>query len=116
MNVLYAGLITWFVTLVLVEGEIFAPLRDWFEYRTDLALLRDRYAETTKEHKKTTRRYRVWNKVSYLVNCHMCAGTWIGIGLGFLIPGPFSPVLSGLLYKAIGHLTLAVQKTFERFS
>ncbi len=83
-----AGLVNWLVTTIIVEGEVFAPLRD----------LVDR---------------RLHPKLGYLVHCHLCAGTWVGFGMGVLVPGPFKlgPLtwaLNGFFFKAIGHAILEV--------
>lgn len=85
--VLYAGLVNWLATTIIVEGEVFKEVREWF----------DNHAP---------------KKLGYLVHCHLCAGTWVGLGLSLFVPGPIVTVplvawfLNALLYKAVGHLIL----------
>lgn len=95
MDVLYLGLVTWLATLIIVEGKIFDTPRQWVVS----------YAP---------------GKLSYLVTCHLCAGTWVGFALAAVAGGPFGGwaaiVLNGLLYKAIGHLVLEVVAVLKRWS
>lgn len=81
MNLFIGGLIVWLVTTILVEGKIFEPLRDRMPERF---------------------------KLDYLVRCHLCCGTWVGIALGVLYPYPGLSrwVVSGLAYKAVAHVIL----------
>lgn len=90
MEALYAGLVCWLVTMIVVESEMFRPVRE-------MRLIEER------------------PKLAYLVNCYLCAGTWIGIALGLLVPGPLGLfLLDGLLYKAAGHALLILQRVGER--
>lgn len=85
-ELLALGLVNWIVTLILVEGVIFNDARD-----------------------EICRRFP--GRVAYFVTCHLCAGTWVGLILGFF-GGPFGDwhwfILNGLAIKAIGHVTLEV--------
>lgn len=92
---LLLGAVVWFVTTVIVESELTRPIREAIVARFP-------------------------GKVGYLVNCHMCAGTWVGLGVGFLHPLALGSgwvvacLLSGLAYKAVGHLILGVNNLLER--
>lgn len=90
MIVLFAGLVNWLVTLIIVESELFREVRDWVDTHAP-------------------------EKLRYLVHCHLCCGTWIGLALALVLPGPLVAVhplltwfLNGLLYKAVGHVTLEI--------
>lgn len=112
MSVLYAGLICWLATLILVESFVAEPLREatlgWRNVRIDRALetgtLRD------------IRIARLGEKLTYLVNCQLCSGVWIGLVLALIIPGPLPMVLNGLLYKAVAHIILEVVAVLQRAS
>ena len=99
MLVVWAGLVNWIATTILVEGELFRPVRErvggWVPPTNPFSFFGGGY----------------WRrpKVAYLVQCHLCTGTWVGFVLALVVPGPFEFfVLDGLLYKAVGHLTLTV--------
>lgn len=99
MRVIYCGLINWLATWIICEGKVFEDVREW---------LKKRFGEESK-----------W---AYLSTCHLCAGTWVGLGLSILLPGPLvartpiaSWMLNGLLYKAVGHLILEMA-SYARFS
>lgn len=147
----FAALV-WFLTTVLVEGEITRPIRDWFhqmlphDWRptdwhgrpTALGEMRQNYrcsrcaAEAIEsivtrtpiqvDSGPITCKSERHPKLAYLVSCHMCAGTWIGLAIGAVYPLPlhtnpiFSRLLSGLIYKAVAHLILAVNNLLERTS
>jgi hypothetical protein len=96
MYILWLGIVNWLVTLIMVEGAIFAPLRHW-----------------VKAHDP-------W-KFGYLVHCHLCAGTWVGWALA--VATPYRPIdswplidvlLAGLTYKAVGHITLEATALMRR--
>lgn len=99
--VLALGAVTWLVTTIVVESEIFRPLREW---------VGQRFGEES--------------KLAYLAHCHLCAGTWVGLLVA--AASPYRPLastlplggilLAGLLYKAIAHLILAINNTLRRFS
>lgn len=119
-TVVALGLVNWLVTTILVESELFKPLRRWVRARYEFHRFGPRRAERSAwwdldldrnlDRPFHARRTALWHKVDYLVGCHLCAGTWIGIALAGIAGGPFAGVvgiiLNGLLYKAIGHLTL----------
>lgn len=83
------GLVCWLVTAIIVESELLRPLR--------AACGR-------------------WPRLSYLVGCNLCVGTWVGLGLAGLTPyrplAATAPLLSwllaGLLYKGVAHVLLCV--------
>jgi hypothetical protein len=125
VSAVYAGLVCWLVTLILVESELFRPLRQWLELRRDLAVhgpvARDwnwRFEHAPYAVQALhPRRARRWEKARYFMCCHLCTGVWVGLALGLLLPGPLELwVLNGLLFKAVGHLALCVQKTLERWA
>jgi len=102
--ILGLGLVNWFGTVLVVESEFFRPLRDWIGARYDNA----------------ERRFTdwFWWKAGYMINCHMCAGTWVALALVPFAPALFGAgvlpyVVTGLLIKAIGHLILVVHKLGE---
>lgn len=100
----YGALITWLVTMIVVDSELFRPLREWVRERRDRA------------DKKFSRSYRAWNKLSYLVGCRLCAGVWIGFGAALVLPGPTGIfLLDGLIYKAGAHLLLIGQHVAEAY-
>lgn len=92
---LLLGAAVWFLTTVIVEGEITKECREWIEKRAP-------------------------KKVGYLVHCHMCAGTWIGLMFGFAFPlalgRPYviRALATGLIYKGVAHLILAANNFLER--
>lgn len=99
LELLSLGLVCWVATLIVVESELFRPLRD----------LVGRPADTT-----GLRHY-----AAYLVRCHLCAGTWIGLALGLVVTpvvgtGPLGRLLTGLAIKAVAHLLLILQHIGER--
>lgn len=100
MTALYAGLVCWLVTTILVEGELLRPLREaaggWVPPYELLGM-----ADLPGFWRRP--------KIAYLIQCHLCTGTWVGLLLGLVVPGPLSlRLLNGLLYKAVGHLVLVV--------
>lgn len=86
--VVFLGLIDWFATTIIVEAEITEPIREWG----------DRHLN---------------EKVAYLLHCHMCCGTWVGLALAATFGSPFPGLpgiaAGGLLYKAIAHLVLELR-------
>lgn len=98
------GLVNWFVTTVVVEANVTQPIRSWFHTRW--------------MHAQREWSLVMWEKLAYLVNCHMCAGVWVGLALAAFAPMVFGPgvipfILVGLLIKAIGHLVLTVWHRIE---
>lgn len=102
---LLLGLANWFGTLLVVESEFFRPLRAWCE---------DRYTNAERRFSSW-----FWWKVNYMINCQMCAGTWVGLALAPLAPAIFPSlwglgfVVTALVIKAIGHLILVLHKLGE---
>lgn len=135
MTAVALGLVCWLVTAIVVESELFRPLRAWVDrharpYKPSpiegfsaawAAIFRAALFGTTFETKKPVPlRGRLWMKASYLISCHLCAGTWIGLALAAGVPSvrPFGPgllgwALAGLLVKAVGHGALIVQRAGE---
>lgn len=104
-TVLALGLVCWLVTKIVVESVLFRPLRFWLDGK----------AFPTRTHRYYDRPVKAWEKARYLVNCHLCAGTWIGLALAAVTPyRPLGPgflgvVLAGLLYKAAGHAAMTAE-------
>lgn len=94
-TIIAAGLVNWIATLIIVEGVIFDDARRWVTRRADRA---------------------GWWKLSYLVTCHLCAGTWVGFALALVVRGPLPGgfIVNGLAYKAVGHITLEVTALLKR--
>ncbi len=126
MTVLFAGLIVWIITTILVESELTRPFREWIgtlydEAATALAVVK---AHPVTFRPKVRRRLRFYvsflGKMRYLVGCHLCTGVWIGLLVALVLPGvrPFGTgfgdiVLAGLLFKAVAHIVLVLQKVGE---
>lgn len=101
MLVVALGIVCWLTTLIVVESELFREPREFCTNRKGRGFCS--------------------NKLAYLVGCHLCTGTWIGLLIAVLTPAirPFGPgvlglVLVGLTYKAIGHITLEVTALLQR--
>lgn len=113
------GLVVWLITTIIVESEICAPIREWVERWSDGA-----WVETDDTGDYTYRSHPIREKIAYLIHCHLCAGTWVGLLTAAVTP--YRPLastlplgaglLAGLLYKAIAHLILAINNTFRRYS
>lgn len=134
ITALALGLVCWIATTIVVESELFRPLREWLARREDAALWGD-YAALWGDYAPEERassfvrgvevpachpvREVLWRKARYLLACHLCAGTWIALGLVALHPvAVFGPgflgwALGGLLVKAIAHLALVAHKAGE---
>lgn len=102
--ILALGLVNWFGTLLIVESEFFRGLREW----------------VAKRDYESERRFGFWfwEKAHYMINCHMCAGTWVAFVLVWFAPplfgiGFLNFVVLSLLIKALGHLTLVIHKLGE---
>jgi hypothetical protein len=107
MVVAALGLVNWFATLLVVESEFFRPVRDWIHGRS----LNAKRAFTS----------WAWWKIDFMINCHMCAGTWVAMLLVPLAPLIFGPgivpyIAVGLLIKAIGHIILVLHKLGEAYT
>lgn len=113
----FAGAVCWLATLILVEGVIFQGCREWLKVKCDR--IRERCLDRDNEVRGTwmaRNAHAAAGKIGYLVTCHLCAGTWVGIALTPFAHGPFhstifgvTALLNGLLYKAMGHLFLEIQ-------
>lgn len=96
---LMLGVANWFATTLIVESELFRPLRDFPAERYNNAVA-----------KESHRGAAFWSKIRYLVGCHMCTGTWVGLAMALFVPwvvGGFAGYLmTALVIKGIGHLVL----------
>jgi len=97
--IIFAGMVNWLATLIITEGKIFEPVRN--------------YAATKGEY------------IRYLASCYLCAGVWVGIieAVFFAVMKVEQPwhawvllLANALLYKAIGHLIFIVQRVLEAVS
>ena len=105
--VLFAGLLNWIITQILVAGGLFHEYREWVgRHGKRIAL----------------RRPILGNKLAYFVSCPLCVGTWIGFAQGVVMPGPlqligwmswFNWAANGLVYKAVGHLFFQLNGWFH---
>ena len=107
------GLVNWLATTIVVESELFRPLRAWVDIRHARWVLPD--GRRARRHKAA------WLKLRYLLACHLCAGTWIGFLEAALVPsvrpaggGFVGWAIAGLAIKAIGHITLEVTALMKR--
>jgi hypothetical protein len=75
MTLLWGALAVLVVTMIVTESFLFAPVRDVA--------------------------HRVHPKVGYLSGCFLCFGTWVGVGVGFLVEGPAHPVVNGLAFHGL---------------
>lgn len=122
--VLALGLVCWIVTAILVESDLFRPLREWLEFEADTwQQVRDMGDEDSSfRYKRDVPLEVFFRKAKYLVACHLCAGTWVALLLAALIDvRPFGHgflgwLLAGLVVKAVAHLTLVLQKAGERLA
>jgi hypothetical protein len=94
------GFVNWITCLIVVESELFREAREFC---------------------RSKRGSWCGNKLAYLVGCHLCTGTWIGLAIAAALPSirPFGAgfigwLLAGLAYKAIGHVTLEVTALLQR--
>lgn len=123
MVVLYAAVLNWFVTTILVESSLFEPIRGW--------IVRESLHVTARgeRHKVANKHWYVWpedateeevaagvpyhwgnwGKLAQLVTCQLCTRTWVGFAEAFVFGGPFTGqwhqyLSNGLLYAGLGHL------------
>lgn len=111
------GFVNWFGTLLIVQSELFRPLRELVYKLRDRALRQALHAERQLTMFGYRWLFRLLKKVGYLVDCHMCAGTWVGMALAPFAPmvfgsGFFAYLVVGLLIKALGHFILVLQNYF----
>jgi|FLYL01.1.fsa_nt_gi hypothetical protein len=97
--VIALGLVNWIATTILVESELFRSVREYVDRRAW-----DARWEWSR---------RVWNKARYLIRCHLCTGTWVGLVQASVFGSPWDGVTGwiagGLLYRAVGHLVLELR-------
>ncbi len=126
LAVLWAGLVNWLVTTILVESHLFAPIRNWIVHETWYITGADGkrhqiggkhayiWPEGTKEEDvPPPYMWGPWVRVAQLVTCQLCTRVWIGFAeaayFGGPDHGPFRLVANGLLYAAVGHLIFEVR-------
>lgn len=85
------GIANWLATTLLVDGVIFAEVRELV--------------------KRNEGRGWICAKAAYLVGCHLCTGTWVALTMALFVPAVVDvpvagTVLTGLVIKGIGHLVL----------
>lgn len=125
---LLLGAVVWFITAVLVEGEIFRPFREaiekWAGKPDRIETVRHPipggiYMESL-VRLKAEHPFRL--KLAYLTHCHMCCGVWVGLLVAAATPYrlvestlPLGAwFLTGIAYKAVAHLILAVNHLLTR--
>lgn len=123
MLVLWAFLINWLVTTIVVESTLFLALRQWFIVRTWYVTCRGErhrcggkrafiWPEDATEEEASAAPYHwgPWLKPAQLMTCQLCTRVWIGFAEAAYFGGPdhgtFRLVANGLLYAAGGHLIL----------
>lgn len=113
MEALHLGLANWLATTIVVESELFRPLRRWLDRRsgrpTSALQAIQLLLALAKGQPTSTPGQRWWRKAAYLVSCHLCAGMWIALVQAVAVgsrPGVVGVVVDALVYKAIGHLVL----------
>lgn len=125
---IFLGIVVWLGTTILVESELCKPLREAVERWAGPAAIPERTRWNTPSSKFTEPAipapHPVRLKLAYLIHCHLCAGTWVGLLVAAATP--YRPLdaalplgewlLAGLLYKGIAHLILAVNNTLRRYS
>lgn len=121
---LLLGLACWVATTIVVESEIVKPLRSFVGRKTNACKLRNRaavIARDTKGARRSKRQHAVLFKLDYLLTCHLCAGTWIGLVIAGVVGGPVqlgntfvAVVANGLVIKGVAHFVLGVTNTLER--
>lgn len=139
-TVLALSLVTWLVTNIVVDSELFRPLRSWISSKQyearhgkkpvqhvgglqSFTEAMDRILKGYIQGPAHPRRFKVWSKVNYLVTCKLCAGTWIALlavtvqpdarplGTGFV-----GWLLAGLLVKAVAHGILELSAVAQEYA
>lgn len=132
-TVIFLGLVNWLATTILVESELFRPIRDRLvgqapRWRAEGYASRVEMVRELRQAQPTARLAALaeWAsqsvparaKVNYLVGCHLCAGTWVGLAIALVagspIPGVLGLMLGALVFKAIGHITLEATAALRR--
>ena len=117
--VVFASLINWIATTILVESSLFAPVRDRVLRMGVHIVVKGRKLppsgkipdDLTRADVEAGEMHRAWwaMKLAQLVTCIMCLGVWVGFAeaIYFRAYGPFYGVFAiianGLLFKAGGH-------------
>lgn len=134
-TILALGAVCWLCTTFVVESELFKPLRSWTRERKLIADLGHAPASMYETASRNLQRafnantaavhpwrFAIWSKVNYLVGCHLCAGTWIALGIVTVQPdarplgtGFIGWLMAGLLVKAVAHLILEGVAAAKRF-
>lgn len=114
MSILILGLACWIVTLIVTDSAVFAGVRHWFD-RQDASADERMWRRPTYAARFSA---FIWSKASYLVGCHLCTGTWIGLVLGFMYTRGSIPdaIVSGLAIKGVAHGIYVVQRVGERLA
>ena len=96
LAVFLAGLVNWIATVIITQGKIFEPVRNYIGGKGEY--------------------------LRYLVQCYLCAGVWVGIieaaffGLTHA-PQPWHAwvliLANALTYKAIGHFLYIGQELLD---
>lgn len=124
--IIWLGLVNWLTVTIIVESEIFRPIREFVDNQQNASIDRqikdpawlDQFTpgDTTPEHvvdvmQRTVHGSKVWREAHYFVSCHLCVGVWVGIvEVAFAGPqvlhGVAGYVAGALAFKAVGHLAL----------
>lgn len=122
--VIFAGLINWRVTSILVEATLFDRPRNWIIARAqhanipNVGIVKMPYTfpegTTPEEAAAATVVFAgKWLKPAQLVTCFSCLGVWVALAEALVFGGPFAGwyaiVANTLLYTAIGHLVLELR-------
>lgn len=94
MDLIWAALVCWLVTMILCESELFRPTRELAK--------------------------RLHWKLGYLHSCTLCLGTWVGMAVALAYP-QVRPLGAGFLgwagaalaIKALAHGAYVLQKLME---
>jgi threonine/homoserine/homoserine lactone efflux protein len=78
VSLVYGALVTMIVTIIVTESYLFGPVRS-------LA-------------------HRVSRHLGVLFGCFLCFGTWVGLAVGWLLPGEIHWALAGLAYQGLAYL------------
>lgn len=137
-TIIALALVTWLVTNIVVDSEIFRPLRAWITDKKYVAQHGERPQPITMQNMSEAlrrmwngvlngpvhpRSYAAWSKLNSLVTCKLCAGTWIALAAVTVQPdarplgtGVAGWLLAGLLVKAVAHLTLEVVAVLQEYA
>lgn len=78
MTLVYGTLVVYVATLIVTESYLFRPARE-------LA-------------------HRISPHLGVLFSCNMCFGTWVGLAIGWLLPGPFQWWVDGLAFQGLAFI------------